>query len=149
MQRRAPSFIEHSVPSAGPSCPAGFVLDLGGGASMLTRLAAATGRSQMPITRSLMQQAQHLDHQVSQILAQQGHTLQGGIAALQELTAALQLVLPLEYAEGTAHFKWAAALEASGGGADAEVPTVPLRWCTHKLLMLLRCWLKSEPMLRC
>ena len=97
---------------------------------MLTHLAAATGRSQLPITQSLMQQAQHLDHQVSQILAQQGHTLQGGIAALQELTAALQLVLPLEYAEGSAHFKWAAALETSGRGADAEVPTMPLTWCT-------------------
>ena len=88
---------------------------------MLTHLAAATGRRQMPVTQSLLQQAQHLDQQVSQILAQQGHTLQGGIAALQELTAALQLVLPLGYAEGSAHFKWAAALEASGSAADAEV----------------------------
>ena len=103
---------------------------------MLTHLAAATGRRQMPITQSVMQQAQHLDHQISQILTRQGHAVQGGIAALQELTAALQLVLPLEYAEGSAHFKWAAALEASGSGADAEVPTMPLTWCTHKLSFL-------------
>ena len=100
---------------------------------MLTHLAAATGRSQMPITQSVVQQAQHLDQQVAQTLAQQGHSLQGGIAALQELTAALQLVLPLEYAEGSAHFKWAAALEASGGAADAEVPITPLTWCMHEL----------------
>ena len=65
--------------------------------------------------QDLLRQCAAADQQGAQLLATRDAAVQGAVAALQEYTAALKLLLPPDYSQESNHYQWSAALEAALG----------------------------------
>ena len=86
------------------------------------RVPTITSRiSHQTSAQELLRQCAAADQRGAQLLASRDAAVQGAVAALQEYTAALTLLLPPDYSQESNHSQWSAALEAA---LDDLSPTV-------------------------